>query len=94
MKVEFHCQCPDCGGVSVFERDMRYAGNVPQIHIPFSVAENEWKCKGCGIVWHAEVSLHNMTEECEAEDGDMPLIEGMSDLGKIKAGNGGGLSIG
>lgn len=94
MKVQFHCECPECSGISVFDRDMRYPGDVPQIHLPFSVADSSWKCKGCGIVWAIEVELTNLTHECEAEDGDMPLIEGMSHLGKIKAGEGGGLSIG
>lgn len=96
MKVEFHCECQECEAISVFERDMRYPGNVPQIHLPFSVQDNSWKCKACGIVWHLEVECVNMSAEMEDEDleGDMPLVEGVVNIGRVKAGNGGGLSIG
>lgn len=92
--VEFHCECQECGGITVFARDMKYAGDRPQVHLPFSVDEGSWKCGGCGIVWGFELQVYNATKEFGAEEGDMPLVEGRADIGRMKAGEGGGLSIG
>ena len=97
MIVEFHCKCEHCGGVSVFPRDMKYPGPIPQIHIPFSINANSWKCKGCGVVWGVEMEITNMTEAMDDEDleRDMPTIEGRSKLGgKVAAGPDGGLKVG
>lgn len=99
MIVDFHCECPDCEAITVFERDMRYPGDRPQIHIPFSVADNSWKCGNCGIVWHVECELVNMTAETDDADleGDMPVIEGSAHTGgrvRVRAGTGGGLTMG
>lgn len=96
MIVDFHCECQECGAVTVFERDMRYPGERPQIHIPFSVADNSWKCAKCGIVWHVECELVNMTVETGDDEleGDMPSVEGRGSIGKVRAGPGGGLTIG
>lgn len=91
--VEVHCQCQACGGITVFPREMRYKGERPQVHIPFSVDQGAWKCGGCGVVWGFELEIYNATE-LGAEDSDMPRIEGSSSaFGKVKAGDGGGLSI-
>ena len=94
MKIQYHCQCPECNGITVCERDAKWPGELPQVHIPFSVQENSWKCKGCGIVWGLEVELTNLTKEWDAEKGDMPILEGSGDVGRVAATESGGLSIG
>ena len=92
--LEFHCQCPECNGITVFPREMRYPGNGTQVHIPFSVDQGSWKCGGCGVVWGFDISLTNLSKEYDETEGDIPKIEWSSNFGRVKAGHGGGLSIG
>ena len=87
MKIQYHCECPECKGTSVFERDARWSEKVPIVIIPFSVIDNSWKCKGCGTVWATEIQLHNMTEIFGEEyDGNMPKAEGQlsMDIEKVE----------
>lgn len=94
MKIQYHCQCQSCGGISVFEREAKYPGDLPQVHIPFSLSDNSFKCAGCGIVWAVEIELINLTKEYGPDiEGEMPKVEGVSSIGRVKD-VGGGLSIG
>ena len=81
MIIEYHCECNECGAISVFPRETRYTGERPQVHLPHSVAENTWQCGKCKTVWALEIEVRNITKEFGDDvKGDMPKIEGMGTL--------------
>lgn len=83
MIVEFHCECPNCGGTTVYPREMKYPGENPQVHVPFTLEGNSFKCAGCDIVWEISVALLNVSEYFPEADSDMPNIEGRLPSGNI-----------
>lgn len=91
MKIQYHCECPNCKGSLVTEREARWSDQVPIVMIPFSISDGSWRCPGCDKVWSLQVELLDVTKHYDNSDEvmGMPKVEGVCALGKIQDCGGG-----